>query len=106
ATEVGAEGRMYLPLVSLMALAIVGGAAVWDLATASRGAYRPSRDARRRFCRDARDVARGDRPCSGHDGAEPRRPIRAGAGANHGRSLSDERRTSRAGHGVDPRRTS
>jgi len=45
ATEVGAERRMYLPLVSLIALAVVGGAAVWDLATTERGASRPSADA-------------------------------------------------------------
>jgi hypothetical protein len=45
ATEVGAERRMYLPLVALIALAVVGGAAVWDLATAERGTSRPSADA-------------------------------------------------------------
>lgn len=44
-TEVGAERRMYLPLVSLIALAVVGGAAVWDLATAERGISRPRADA-------------------------------------------------------------
>jgi hypothetical protein len=45
ATEVGAERRMYLPLVSLIALVVVGGAAVWDLATADRGTSRPSANA-------------------------------------------------------------
>ncbi len=42
ATEVGAERRMYLPLVSLIALVVVGGAAIWNLATADRGTSRPS----------------------------------------------------------------
>jgi hypothetical protein len=37
ATEVGAERRMYLPLIALMTLAVVGGAALWDRATATRG---------------------------------------------------------------------
>jgi protein O-mannosyl-transferase len=45
ATEVGAERRMYLPLVALIALAVVGSAAVRDLATAERGTSRPSVDA-------------------------------------------------------------
>jgi hypothetical protein len=45
ATEVGAERRMYLPLVALITLAVVGGAAVWDLAIAERGTSRPSADA-------------------------------------------------------------
>jgi len=45
ATEVGAERRMYLPLVSLIALAVVGSAAVWDLAMAERGTSHPSADA-------------------------------------------------------------
>jgi hypothetical protein len=38
ATEVGAERRMYLPLLSVIALAIIGGVAVWDRARAARGA--------------------------------------------------------------------
>lgn len=42
ATEVGAERRMYLPLVSLIALVIVSSAALWDFATADRGTSRPS----------------------------------------------------------------
>jgi len=44
ATEVGAERRMYLPLVSLIALAVVGVAAVWDRALA-RGKSQTSADA-------------------------------------------------------------
>jgi protein O-mannosyl-transferase len=31
ATEVGAERRMYLPLIPLVVLAVVGGVYVWDL---------------------------------------------------------------------------
>jgi len=45
ATEVGAERRMYLPLVALITFAVVGSAVVWDLATTERGTSRPSADA-------------------------------------------------------------
>jgi protein O-mannosyl-transferase len=42
ATEVGAERRMYLPLISVIAAAVVGGAAVWNRLMAARGESRPS----------------------------------------------------------------
>jgi protein O-mannosyl-transferase len=42
ATEVGAERRMYLPLVSLIGLAVVGAASVWDRVPARRRAQPPA----------------------------------------------------------------